>query len=135
MLSPTELLSPEDSARVEAALMTKQDKFSTRVAFYSLGILRQIGREQNLSPDAITLPDLQQFLRTNDWMETTIAATGLTLDDSFRDFWTQLILSAHRPLTQAAHQAGIPLDQLELQHLIDWFEHQSKAKVDPKSTR
>ncbi len=129
MLSPTELLSPEDSARVEAALMTKQDKFSTRVAFYSLGILRQIGRDQHLNLDAIGLSDLQQFLHNNDWMEATIAATGLTLDDSFRDFWTQLILSAHRPLTQAAQQAGIPLDQLELHHLIDWFEGQSQAKV------
>jgi antitoxin component of RelBE/YafQ-DinJ toxin-antitoxin module len=135
MLSPTDLLSPEESAQVDAALMTNQDKFSTRIALYSLGILRQIAQEQNLPLEAIGSSELQQFLAQDNWMEQTIAATGLTLDDSFRGFWTNLILSAHKPLTQAAQSAGITLNQIELQHLIAWFETQSKAKVhsDPQS--
>ncbi|MCP5990572.1 hypothetical protein NL344_29540, partial [Klebsiella pneumoniae] len=49
---------------------------------------------------------------------------GLTVDQSFLDFWTRLLLSAKQPLMQAAELAAVSLEQLQLTTVIDWYRQQ-----------
>lgn len=129
MLNPEQLLTVEESAQVDAALMTSQDRFSTRMAIYALRVIRSIAQAQGMRVEAVGRAEIQHFLAADESMQAAIAAQGMELDPGFERFWTQLILSALRPLNEAAAIAGHDLETLSLENVIAWFEQQSKAKL------
>ncbi|NJR68173.1 MAG: hypothetical protein HC771_05460 [Synechococcales cyanobacterium CRU_2_2] len=83
MLNPDQLLTPEESAQVDAALMTNKEKFGTRVAIYALRVLKQIAAAQGMPMGAIGPAELSEFV---EHQEGLVTANGLAVDEPFKDF-------------------------------------------------
>ncbi|MGJ3251545.1 MAG: hypothetical protein ACFE0J_10495 [Elainellaceae cyanobacterium] len=122
-------LTVEESAKVDTALLSSREKFSTRVAIYSLRVLKQIAQQER---KAIAQISREQII---DWVEhdksvSTNMAQGLKTDDSFRSFFTQLVLSSLKPLKQISQETGISLEDLTIDQVIAWFEKEAKIRVE-----
>jgi hypothetical protein len=130
MLNPNELLTPEESAQVDAALMTAKDRFSTRVAIYALRILKQVAAERGIPLGTVDAESLQAFIAQDAAAKQTLASQSMAMDDSFKQFWSNIILSAQKPLgaIAATHQCG--LTAITTPQIISWFEAQSKAALE-----
>ncbi len=50
----TQFLSLEESAKVDAALLSSPEKFLTRLTISSLRVLQQIAKENNVAIEALT---------------------------------------------------------------------------------
>ncbi|AFY66712.1 hypothetical protein GEI7407_2233 [Geitlerinema sp. PCC 7407] len=118
----SQMLLPEESAQVDGALMSSRDKFSARVAIYSLRVLRQVAAADaaiaQVTPEQIT-----------DWLAQDPAAQeSLDLDESFQSFYSRLILASVRPLTAAAEMAETTVAALTVDQIIAWFEAEARRK-------
>ena len=123
------LLSPEESQQIDLALMSNQYKFATRVAVYALRILQQMPAKSQTNNRFLTIVPtgtIRQWLSESEISQPLVTDQGLRWDfewdDSFLDFWTQLIDSAQRSLIEAATQANTPLTDLTIDQIIHWFE-------------
>lgn len=130
MLNPDELLSPEESAQVDGALMTAKDRFSTRVAIYALRIMKQIAAEQGMQLEAIGPFQLGEFLENDASAQAAMAAQSMEIDSNFKLFWSQIISSARKPLGAIAQANQINMDSITTVQIISWFEAQSKASLE-----
>lgn len=128
MINPDQLLTPEESAQVDGALMTNKEKFGTRVAIYSLRVLKQISAQKGMAAQEVSTVDLHEFVESQ---EQLISATGMMVDATFKDFWSNLVLSSRKQLGQvaAAHQKG--LGDVTVGEAIAWFEAKSKELHAP----
>ncbi|NJN30690.1 MAG: hypothetical protein HC824_09890 [Synechococcales cyanobacterium RM1_1_8] len=129
MLNPNELLTPEESAQVDGALMTAKDRFSTRVAIYALRILKQVAAEGGLPIGAVAADDLQGFIARDAAAQARLAAQSMAMDDRFVQFWSNIIFSAQKPLGAIAATHQCSLASITTAQIIDWFEAQSKASL------
>ncbi|NDJ16360.1 hypothetical protein [Myxacorys almedinensis] len=123
MPSPTEFLTPEESAEVDKALLTSKDKFAARVAIYSLRSLKKISHASgnaiaDLNPDQI-----------EDWIYQDESLQG-AIDDEFKRFFTQLVISSNKPLTLAALDAETKIEHLTVPQVVSWFEKGAKARLN-----
>lgn len=59
--SPTEFLTPEQSADVDAALLSSSEKFLTRLTLSSLRLLQIIAQESGCSMDELTHQQVIQW--------------------------------------------------------------------------
>jgi hypothetical protein len=123
MQSPTEFLTPEEAAEVDKALLTSKDKFAARVAIYSLRSLKKISQASG-QPISTLQPD-----QIEDWIYQDECLQG-AIDTEFKRFFTQLVLSSNKPLTQAAQDAGSSIEQLTVPQVVAWFEKQAKANLN-----
>ena len=98
MINPTELLTPEESAQVDGALMTSKDRFSTRVAIYALRIMKQIAATKAIQIEGVGAQELGEFLDNDSAAQEAMAAQSMQIDSDFKQFWSQIILSARKPL-------------------------------------
>ncbi len=122
MDSTTEFLTVEECHQVDGALLTSREKFTARVAIYALRSLKTIALEQacpiqDLSPETITAwihqdPSLQE-----------------TQDGSFRNFFSQIVLGALRPLTEIAQKRACPIEDLTVAHVIEHYEAIAKSSL------
>ena len=64
MFDQQKFLTEEESMAVQAALLTTEEKFLTRITISSLRLLQMIAQDLNVSVDNLTS---QQII---DWMET-----------------------------------------------------------------
>ncbi len=132
MMNPTpEFLTLDECAAVDAALLTAHGRFNARVAIYALRSLKQIAHATqtpiaDLQPDAIVR-----------WVESDPTVQN-PADENFRSFWTRLVLSALKPLNQAAQAAASTsdrpaaspcLEDLTVTSVIEWFEQQAKSQI------
>ncbi|MFZ4666453.1 MAG: hypothetical protein ACOYME_08500 [Prochlorotrichaceae cyanobacterium] len=127
MINPSTsfLLTPEESQRIDLALMTNRDKFATRAAVYALRILQQMSTQSQTNDRSLTIvppATIRQWLSESDINQMLVTNQSLEWDDSFLDFWTQLIDSAQRSLMEAATQMDVPLHDLTIDQIIHWFE-------------
>jgi hypothetical protein len=118
----SELLTHEECAQVDGALLTSRDKFTVRVAIYALRLLKQIARETGQTIAAIDPQTIALWIASDPSLQKG-------LDDPFRDFWTQLVIAALKPLTQAAQSAGVSLENLQVPQVIQWFEQVAKREL------
>jgi hypothetical protein len=118
----TELLTVEECAAVDAALLTTHGKFNARVAIYALRLLKQIAAETDT---AITNISPEQIIT---WVESDPQVQASN-DKAFRQFWAKLVLSARQPLNQAADLAQVNLGGLTVAQVIQYFEQQAKAQI------
>ncbi len=132
MLNPDELLSPEESAQVDGALMTSKDRFSTRVAIYALRIMKQISAEQVIKMEAVGPLQLGEFLESDKAAQEAMVAQSMEIDSNFKQFWSQIILSARKPLGAIAQANQTGMAHITTDQIITWFEAQSKAALDQK---
>ncbi|GAB4365565.1 MAG: hypothetical protein Kow00121_02200 [Elainellaceae cyanobacterium] len=123
--SPDQLLTPEECAEVDQAMMTSRDRFSARVAIYSLRSLKAVA-EQN----GTTIAQLgeQQIV---DWVNhdpTLRPENGF--DSSFKGFFAKLVLSSLKPLRQIALENEQAIDDLTVSQVVSWFEKAAKARIE-----
>lgn len=119
-----EFLTPEESAQVDQALLTARDRFSTRVALYSLRSLKQIAAETQQEISAITPAQIQAWVQ-----QDTTLTQGVDIDAGFLQFFTQLVLSSLKPLTQMATSYGVAIAALDTSQVITWFEQEAKRRL------
>ena len=54
----TQFLTLEESAKVDAALLSSPEKFLTRLTISSLKVLQQIAKENNIAIEELTAPQI-----------------------------------------------------------------------------
>lgn len=119
-----EFLSREEVAEIDAALLTAQDKFLTRIALYSLRVLKQIAEADRLPVSAITDRQIAVWVEQDEALKQTV-----TTDASFEQFFIRLVLSSLQPLRQASADLHQPIDALTNRDVISWFEAQAKQRL------
>lgn len=119
----TEFLTPEESAEVDKALLTSHDKFTTRVSLYALRSLKQIAQENNV---VIAALEPEQVLK---WVEQDESLQG-GVDLNFKSFFAQLVTSSMKPLTQAAEDGGVAIEDLTVPQVVAWFEKEAKRRLE-----
>lgn len=124
-LQSAQFLSPDDSARVDAALLTNQDKFLARLAIYALRSLRQIAAELQQPIEQINAEQIRAWVSRDPAIQATI-----NLDESFTTFFTNLVVAARTKLDAAAVDTQTPLNALTIDQTIAWFEAQGKPEVE-----
>lgn len=123
-LTPDQFLTPEESAEVDKALLTARDRFSVRVALYSLRSLKQITQDTHIPIRDLEGQHIAQWIAQNPEMNPEGG-----LDAEFVGFLTQLIVSALNPLTLIAQDSGMAIEQLNAPQVVAWFEHQAKQAL------
>lgn len=109
-------------------MLTARDRFSARVAIYSLRALKQIGQQQE-----VPIEGLQSETITN-WVEqdpTLQPEQGF--DSNFKRFFSRLVISSLKPLKQIALENGMAIETLTPAHVITWFEKEAKTRIDQGS--
>lgn len=118
----TEFLTPEECAEVDKALLTSRDKFSARVAIYSLRSLKQIAQESGQAIAELTPEQIE------DWIYQDRSLQG-GIDNEFKKFFTQLVIASNRPLTQVAQATNMRIEELTVPQVVAWFEQQAKQRM------
>lgn len=120
-----DFLTPEESAEVDRALMTARDRFSTRVALYSLRSLKQIAHEAGVAIADLSPSQIEDWIYQDPSLQPENG-----FDNGFKGFFTQLVMSSLKPLRQIADAARQPIEELTLTQVVDWFETEAKKRVE-----
>jgi hypothetical protein len=120
-----EFLSREEVAQVDAALLSSQDKFLTRITLYSLRVLKQIAEAGNQAVSAITDQQIAAWIEQDEALKQTV-----TPDATFEQFFIRLVLSSLRPLRQISADLEQPIDSLTNAQVVSWFETQAKQQLN-----
>lgn len=123
MQSSTEFLTPEECAEVDKALLTSHDKFTVRVTIYALRSLKSIAQEHHISIDTLRPQQIEDWIYQDSSLQQGI-------DQEFRKFFSQLVISSFKPLKQIAMQLDTEIEALAVPQLINWFEGKAKARVE-----
>ncbi|MGK7919974.1 MAG: hypothetical protein AB4080_08195 [Trichodesmium sp.] len=118
-----EFLTAEESAQVDAALLTSKDKFSTRLAIYSLRCLSQIAEETGLAPEKINPQQVNAWIEQDENIQQ-----HLDVDSNFQNFFTKLVISSLPHLNQVAQEFDLPLQNLTVEQVVKWFEKKGKIE-------
>lgn len=123
--APMEFLAPDECAEIDRALMTSGDRFSTRVAIYSLRALKEIAQQ---SGDTVAELSTQQIA---DWVEQDPALNPEQgFDQEFKVFFGRLVISSLNPLRQISQETGVAIEALTASHVIRWFEQKAKLRIE-----
>ena len=125
MQPSTEFLTPEESAEVDRALMTSQDKFTTRVALYALRSLKQIAHQTGQPIAALQPSQIEDWVYQDESLQTG-------LDQEFRQFFAQLVISAQKPLDRIAASSGGAVEAVTVPQVVAWFEQQAKQRLSQR---
>jgi hypothetical protein len=121
--NPPEILTFEEVAEVDRALLTAREKFSARVALYSLRSLKQIAQQYGV---AIFELETQQIVG---WVaDDPMLSVGA--DDQFKQFFAQMVISSLKPLSQIAAESGGAIEALTVPQVIVWFEKEAKLRIE-----
>lgn len=121
----SEFLTAEESAEVDRALMTSRDRFSTRVAIYSLRSLKQAAADLGITVRDLTPEQIE------DWVyQDPSLSTDQGFDSAFKSFFVRLVASSLTPLAQAAAVNQVAIEQLTLSQVIQWFEQEAKRRIE-----
>lgn len=126
MQPDSEFLTPEECLEVDKALLTSRDKFSARVAIYSLRSLKQIAQ---VSGKPIADLDSTQI---EDWIYQDESLQG-GIDNEFKKFFSKLVIASINPLNQVATANGSTIEDLSVQQVVAWFETKAKAEMQAKN--
>ena len=119
----TEFLTPDECHEVDKALLTSRERFSARVAIYALRSLKQVAQQSgqaiaDLSPEQIA-----------DWVANDPSLQS-GMDSNFKDFFTQLTISAIKPLQRSAADGGVTIEKLTIPQVVAWFEKEAKLRLE-----
>jgi len=125
MESSAEFLTPAESIEVDTALLTSRDKFSARVAIYSLRSLKQAAEEMGGAIAHLTPQQIEQWV----FQDPTLQAEQ-GFDSGFKGFFARLVISSLKPLTQIAAENEMAIDDLTVQQVVRWFEKEAKLRLE-----
>jgi hypothetical protein len=123
--SPDPLLTFEEVAEVDQALLTTKDKFLVRVALYSLRSLKQIALETDRPIEQITEQQLVEWVKQDESSHQAIGG-----DRTFEQFFIQIVLSSLKPLRQVAADTQVAIEDLTIPQVISWFEQKAKKEIE-----
>ncbi len=123
-----DFLTDKEAASVDAALLTSRDKFVTRVAIYSLRVLKQIAQQEEVAIAQIASQQIEDWVQQDETLKQNQTA-GLETDEGFITFFTRLVLSSLKPLNQIAEEADVSLENVSPDHVIQWFEQKAKQRL------
>ncbi|MBW4440205.1 MAG: hypothetical protein KME10_02995 [Plectolyngbya sp. WJT66-NPBG17] len=118
----SEFLTPEECIEVDKALLTSKDKFSARVAIYSLRSLKQIAQTSGQ-----VIADLQP-MQIEGWIYQDESLQG-GIDNEFKKFFSKLVIASINPLNQIAQANGTEIESLTVQQVVAWFEAKAKEAL------
>ncbi|MDY7030888.1 MAG: hypothetical protein SVY10_03150 [Thermodesulfobacteriota bacterium] len=125
-MQPTiEFLTTEEAIKVDAALLSSKEKFSTRLALYALRCLKQIAEEEGIAVESVTPEQVKDWIKKDEMIQQQ-----LELDQSFEQFFTRLVLSSLKPLKQVSQEEQQPIENLRVEQVIAWFEKESKIQLE-----
>lgn len=119
-----EFLTEDEAIKVDAALLSSKEKFSTRLAIYALRCLKQIAATETIKIENIQPEQVKNWVKND-----AIFKEKLELDGNFNDFFSQLVISSLKPLKQASQAENIPIQDLTVKQLIQWFEQESNQNL------
>jgi hypothetical protein len=126
----TGFLTYEESAEVDQALLSSREKFSARVAIYSLRVLKQVAQHHGLAIAQVSKSQIIDWVKRDQSIKVA-SSQGMNVDDpSFTSFFTQLVLSSFKPLKQIALESETPLEAVTPTQVIAWFEKEAKTRVE-----
>lgn len=120
-----EFLTLDECAEVDKALLTAQDKFTARVAIYSLRSLKQIAEQLGVSIVDLTSDQIAGWVVQDPSLQPEYG-----FDDSFRRFFSQLVISSLNPLKQIAREADVAIEDLQVLQVVSWFEREAKKRLE-----
>ncbi|CAC5344510.1 MULTISPECIES: hypothetical protein [Planktothrix] len=119
-----DFLTEDEAIQVDAALLSSKEKFSTRLAIYALRCLKEIAKNEDIKIENIKPEQVQSWVKNDDSFKEK-----LELDGNFNRFFSQLVISSLKPLKQVAQAENIPIQDLTIKQLINWFEHESQQNL------
>jgi hypothetical protein len=123
-----EFLTFDEVAEVDRALLTSRDKFSARVALYSLRSLKLIAEKYGV---AIADLNAQQIA---DWVAADPTFQSKPeFDEGFKGFFAKLVISSLNPLTQIALETEGRIEDLTVPQVVAWFEQVAKHRMEGES--
>ncbi|MEB3211922.1 MAG: hypothetical protein VKL39_11235 [Leptolyngbyaceae bacterium] len=130
-----DFLTPEEAAKVDAALLTSRDKFSARVAIYSLRVLKQIAAENQMAIAQVSPDDIIQWVNHDEAVKASSipgdeSAVGAERGDRFQSFFSKLVASSLRPLHQISQETQTSLENVSVTQVIQWFEKGARERIE-----
>lgn len=122
MQAKFDFLTVDECAQVDAALLTAQDKFATRVAIYALRSLQPIAQAYNTAIPDLTPAQIEDWVYQDEILQTHV-------DRDFKPFFARLVFSSIKPLLQAAQNLDSAIEQLTVPQIIAHFEHEAKQRL------
>jgi hypothetical protein len=119
----TQFLTAEECVEVDVALLSSQEKFSTRLAIYALRLLKEIAKKTGLSVVEVTNQQVRDWIQQDESIKEQIE-----VDASFESFFTNLVLSSLRPLQQISSETGEEIENLTVKQVVAWFEKDGKIR-------
>lgn len=127
-----DFLTPEEASEVELALLSSREKFTARVAIYSLRVLKRIAEEQEGAIATISHDQIMDWVNRDESVQAS-SIPGLETNDSFKLFFSRLVASSLKPLHQISKETGTSLDNLSLTQVVQWFEKEAKARIEEET--
>ncbi len=119
-----QFLSDAECAQIDQTLLPTRDRFSIRITVYSWRYLQQVSKGLGMA-----ISDLQPQLIT-DWLrQDTSLQNSDHLDETFVDWFSNLLTSSLSPLKTIAQEQHTQIEQLTLTQIIDWFHEKVKATL------
>lgn len=122
MESTTEFLTVEECHQVDGALLTSREKFTARVSIYALRSLKAIALEENSPIDQLSSEKITNWIHQDPSLQET-------QDGSFRNFFSQIVLGALRPLREIAQTRDCKIEDLTVADVIGHYETIAKASL------
>ncbi len=122
--APIEFLTVEEVTEVDRALLTAQDKFLARVSLYSLRTLKQITQNTGQAIEEVTPEQIEDWIMQDEAIQQQIES-----DASFLNFFSRIMLSSLKPLSQVAYEAGVAIESLTVPQVVQWFEKEAKIRL------
>lgn len=122
--APIEFLTVEEVTEVDQALLTAQDKFLARVSLYSLRTLKQITQNTGQTIEEVTPEQIEDWIMQDEAIQQQIES-----DASFLNFFSRIMLSSLKPLSQIAQEEGVPIESLTVPQVVQWFEKEAKIRL------
>lgn len=126
MQPTTEFLTPDECAEVDKALLTSREKFSARVSIYALRSLKQIAQTNQVPIETLQQEQIEDWIYQDESLQQGI-------DNEFKKFFSQLVISSVKPLKQAAQEAGVTIEHLTVPQVVTWFEKEAKLRLEQKN--
>jgi hypothetical protein len=86
--------------------------------------LKEIAKNEDIKIENIKPEQVQSWVKNDHNFKEK-----LELDGNFNQFFSQLVISSLKPLKQVAQAENIPIQDLTIKQLINWFEHESQQNL------
>ncbi|MCT7952649.1 hypothetical protein NG798_22890 [Ancylothrix sp. C2] len=120
-----EFLTPAECAEVDKTLLSSRDKFSVRLAIYALRVLKEISQKNAVPVRQITPQKVAEWIAKDEKIQEQIE-----VDANFAGFFTNLVISSLRPLNVASEETGVPVENLTIPQVINYFEKDAKNRLE-----